>query len=130
MDQQTFISLTIFGIFFFIVVMYRYNKAKKVNGVAKEGEYSEEAMYKNVTPMKSDMLQQVVLDAGALFIIFLVVEVIGGYDTFFTWDDFLSFRNFKEFRLSILGGSTISLLGYGLFFQFLLPYFFNYLPKF
>jgi uncharacterized membrane protein len=112
-------------------VFYNYNQKNKVpdDVAAKEGEYSDSTNYQNITPMKHDIFKQLTIDIVIVFTIYFVVEVLGRRATYFEWDDFLSFKNFRKFRLSILGQSLMSVAGYGVFYQIIQPYFVNRLPK-
>ena len=98
--------------------------------VAYSGEYSDSDNYNNITPMKHDIIKQLTIDVVVLFMVFFTVEVLGGLETFFDWDDFLSFENFGKFRLSIFGQSLISILGYVVYYQIVQPYIANKIRKF
>ena len=78
--------------------------------------------------MKHDIFKQITVDIILVMTVFLLVEVIGKSESFFDWDDFLSFRNFRDFRLSIIGGSVSSVIGYLIYYQFVEPYIANRLP--
>ena len=98
-----------------MLMLHRYNINKRlVKGGcdARPGEYSESGDYVNISPMKHDIFKQLTLDIPLIGLVFLFVEVLGNVESFFDASDFLSFRNFRDFRLSIIGGSIISVVGY------------------
>ena len=111
---------------------HKYNDKEKTSPgePAKPGEYSEPGNYVNMTPMKHDIIKQIITDMSVFFIIFFLIEVVGRHESFFDWDDFLNFKNFREFRLSILGQSMITCIGYLVYYQIIEPYFANIIPKF
>ena len=126
---------------FFVVIaigivtygFYRFNHSKKHDigdNVAGPMQYSDSDNYLNLTPMKHDIFKQLTIDIVVIFIVFFTVEALGGVESFFDWSDFLSFQNFRKFRLSIIGDSLLTVLGYGIYFQIIQPYFVNVVPKF
>lgn len=129
--NQKYTIIVLATILIITCVFYFFNKYfTQTDGVAKPFEYSDEDNYQNITPMKHDIFKQLVLDFTVIFFIFFFVEVIGGFESFFDWKDFLTFENFREFRLSVVGQSMISVLGYAVYYQIIQPYFVNTLPKF
>jgi hypothetical protein len=119
----------------FVVVallsLYRWNLANRSvpkGTAASPGYYSDESDYTNIHAMKHDIFKQITIDIALVFIVFMLVEVIGNSESFFDWEDFLSFRNFRAFRLSIIGGSMTSVVGYMIFYQFVQPYIVNRIP--
>jgi len=103
---------------------------KKDDEVAEPGEYSDSDNYKNITPMKHDIFKQLTTDAIILFIIFIFIRIFGESSKYFKWSDFISFKNFHKFRLSIVGQSLISMMGYVVYFQIVQPYIVNRIKKF
>ena len=118
-------AIILIGIFFYI-----YNRNRRVKGTADPGEYSLTDRYKNIPPMKHDIFKQLTIDILIPLSIYMIIEVIGGIDTFFKLRDFISFSNFRDFHLSIIGRSLLTLIGYVVYYQILQPYFVNVLPSF
>lgn len=115
------------------LIVYHYNHAPRNDigdNVAEKGYYSDSDNYKNITPMKHDIFKQLTVDIVVAFIVFFTVEIIGGAESFFDWSDFISFNNFRDFRLSIIGQSMMVVMGYVVYYQIFQPYIVNFLPKF
>lgn len=114
------------------IALYRWNMMPEhsVQGdeEAPPGKYSDEGEYRNITPMKHDIFKSLTVDIVLILFVFVLVEVLGGVETFFDWSDFLSFQNFRKFRLSIVGGSITSIIGLIIFYQFVEPYIVNRIP--
>jgi hypothetical protein len=113
-----------------MLLLYRYNMTKRrAAGTAQPGQYSDSGDYANISPMKHDIFKQLTLDIVLIGLVFVLLEVVGGVESFYDASDFLSFKNFREFRLSIVGGSMISVIGYTIYYQFVEPYIVNRLPR-
>jgi hypothetical protein len=127
---------TIMVVAFLLVVsfiVYHYNHILRndvEDYVAEKGYYSDSDNYRNITPMKHDIFKQLTIDVVVAFVIFFTVEIIGGAESFFDWTDFISFNNFKDFRLSIMGQSMLTIIGYFIYYQIAQPYIVNFIPKF
>ena len=114
---------------------YKYNHMPKYDlgeQLAYSGEYSDTDNYINVSPMKRDISKQLTIAFLTMFIVFFTIEILGsgGMEGFFDWNDFLSFQNFRDFRLSIFGQSLISILAYIVYYQIIQPFVVNKIPKF
>ena len=111
-----------------VLWFYRYNHYSA--GANDTKAYSDSGDYTRMTPMKHDIIKQITLDIVIALVVYLTIEVLGGMEAFYDFSDFLSFKNFKEFRLSIIGSSLMSVLGYGVYYQIIEPYFANKIVKF
>jgi len=110
---------------------YYYNHTKNLQEDGKTagpGEYSDTGSYKNITPMKHDLFKQITLDFTPVLIIILLNLVLSTGNSEMT--NIISFNNFESFRNSAVGRTSISLLGYGLFYQIIQPYLVNKLRRF
>jgi hypothetical protein len=124
------ISIVIGIIIVIAIFFYRYNYTLETKDEAKVGEYSESGNYVNITPMKHDIFKQLTLDGLVFFILWLMIEVIGGMESFFDWKDFFDLTSFTSFRLSIFGQSFFSILGFIVYYQVIEPHIINRTNKF
>ncbi len=99
----------------FLVNMWKRNKKNNV-AEAKDGEYSENNVYKNISPMKHDIFKQISIDILPMLIFGLITK-----------DNFFSMNNFQE---SVVGKCVMSFIGFGMFYQFIQPHIINKPPNF
>ena len=122
------VILVLVGMF----ILHRYNMKKRLAPAgepAQPGQYSEQGSNINISPMKHDIIKQLTIDIVLIAIVFVLLEVVGGVESFFSASDFLSFKNFRDFRLSIVGGSMIAVVGYTIYYQFVEPWLANRTPR-
>lgn len=98
--------------------------------VASPGYYSDSDNYQNLTPMKHDIFKQLTIDIVLAIALFIFFKLIGQKMQDYDYSDFISFNNFSQFRLSIIGQSFLTAIGYVIYYQIVQPYFANYFPKF
>ena len=105
-------------IIIFLVNLWANNIKNNVasSAEAKEGSYSDNNVYVNISPMKHDIFKQISIDVIPLLIFGLINR-----DNFFSVDDFEN---------SIVGKSLMAFISFGLYYQYIQPYIVNRLPKF
>lgn len=102
-----------------MILMYLWHNNKRYNVVDKEAKvpyYSDNNLYKYITPMKHDIFKQLTIDVVPLLLLGIV-----------SFKDLISISNFEN---SVLGKSLLSGVGYAIFYQHVQPYIVNRLPRF
>ena len=130
---QTKTLIILLGVIIISIVFYRYNHSinlVKDEEVAKSGKYSDSDNYENITPMKHDIYKQLTIDIIIGLVIYLFLELWQAKSNYFQLSDFISFKNFRKFRTSIIGQSLMTVLGYVVYYQIVQPYFVNRTAKF
>lgn len=113
--MKRFQWLILLFIIIFLVNMWKKNQKNNV-AEAKDGEYSDNNVYKNISPMKHDIFKQISLDILPLLIFGLITK-----------DNFFSLDNFED---SIVGKSVMTFICYGMYYQFIQPTIINKIPNF
>lgn len=98
-----------------LVFFYHKNTQNSVSS-ASAGEYANNNVYKNISPMKHDIFKQITIDVSALIILGLMSP--------------LELWNSNDPYNSVLGKSFMIIIGYLIFYQLVQPYLINYLPNF
>ena len=113
--MQRFQWLILLFVIIFLVNMWKENQKNSV-AEAKDGEYSDNNVYKNISPMKHDIFKQISIDILPMLIFGLITK-----------DNFFSSDNFED---SVVGKCVMSFVGFGMYYQFIQPTIINKIPNF
>lgn len=129
MEKGIYKYLLLAGLAIVVVFMYNRNQKNKIEDdeTAEKGEYSDSGNYKNITPMKHDIMKQITLDFTPVMIPIVVNLLLSER---VNMKNILSMEDYKSFSSSVIGSTLLALLGYGLYYQVVEPYIVNKVVKF
>ena len=95
----------------FLVSVWKNNMINNVPE-AKAGEYSDNNVYINISPIQHDIFKQLCVDVLPMLMFGLATK-----------DELFNIDNFEN---SIIGNSTLVCIGYAMYYQLIQPYIINY----
>jgi hypothetical protein len=111
------IKYTILAIATLVLInIYIYNKKNTTIDPVESGKYSEQNLYKQISPMKHDIFKQITVDLSAVILLGLATQK--------------EIFNFNDPLNTLLGKSVLSGFGFLMFYQFIQPYIINNIPMF
>jgi len=97
-----------------------WNKSKSSSSIAMPGEYSDDNVYSNISPLKHDLFKHTTVNIFPVVLLTLILGIASPTPLFST----------EDFFGSLVGQTAVQLLGYVLFYNVVQPYMANMLPNF
>lgn len=129
MEKGDYKYVVLAALIIVVVFIYNRNQKNKIEDdeTAEKGEYSDSGNYKNITPMKHDIMKQITLDLTPVMIPYIISLLLSDR---VNMKNILSVEDYKSFSSSVVGSTLLALLGYGLYYQIFEPYIVNRVVKF